>query len=135
MAVLFLLLLIAAPLGELFVLLKVGAAIGAGPTVLAVIATAMLGAVLIRAQGRAALREAQIAMEAGEPPVAQAVHGVFLLIAGAFLLTPGFITDAIGFALLIPPLRLWLGRKILRAIRARMRDGRITIMVAGDRRR
>lgn len=125
---------IAAPLAELYLLLKVGSVIGAGPTVLAVVATAVIGAALIRAQGRAALKEARAALDAGAPPVAAAVHGVFLLIAGAFLLTPGFVTDTLGFLLLIPPLRLRLGRAILRALRARMgRNGEISIVIGRPR--
>ncbi|MEL7030267.1 MAG: FxsA family protein [Pseudomonadota bacterium] len=112
-----LLLLIAAPLAEIYVLIKAGGAFGAGPTIAAVAFTALLGAFLVRSQGRQALDEARADLAEGAPPVAAAVHGVFLLVAGAFLLAPGFITDTLGFLLLIPPVRLALGRRILKALR------------------
>ncbi len=119
-------LFIATPVVELFILLKTGAAIGALPTVAAVVFTAVVGAALVRRQGRAALDEARMAMNQGETPVAPAIHGAFILVAGLFLLTPGFVTDAIGFLFLIPAVRLRIGRAILSRLRAHMGETRVT---------
>jgi len=118
-------LIVGAPLVELYVLIRAGEAFGAWPTIGATIFTAALGAILVRRQGRRALDDARADLDRGAPPVAPAVHGLFLLIAGALLLTPGFISDSIGFALLIPPVRLALGRRILEALRRA--DGVIVI--------
>jgi len=86
------------PIIEMYLLIRVGGYIGAWPTIGATIFTAALGAILVRRQGRRALDDARADLDRGAPPVAPAVHGLFLLIAGALLLTPGFISDSIGFA-------------------------------------
>ena len=88
--------------------------IGLWPTLAIVIATAFLGTWLLRAQGLAAFVRAQATMAEGRVPVEEVVHGFCLVIAGALLLTPGFLTDAVGFALFLPPVRLMLGRTALR---------------------
>ena len=72
----------------------------------------MIGAALIRRQGVGVYREAQLAMNREELPIKQLFDGFFLLIAGAMLLTPGFVTDTIGFILLVPPLRALIGWRI-----------------------
>lgn len=112
--------LVAVPVIEIALFIEIGGLIGLVPTLAAVIATAALGTMLLRAQGSGLIRRARASLERNEPPVAEVVHGVFLLAAGLLLLTPGFFTDAIGFALMIPPLRLAVGRFILRRIRARV---------------
>ena len=94
--------LVATPILELYLLIEIGSVIGAPWTILAVLATAMIGAVLIRRQGMGVLREAQASMNRQELPLKQLFDGFFLLIAGAMLLTPGFFTDTIGFILLVP---------------------------------
>ena len=104
--------LIATPILELFLLIEIGGVIGAPWTILAVVATAMIGAALIRRQGMNVLRDAQMSMGHNELPLKQLFDGFFLLIAGAFLLTPGFVTDFIGFSLLVPPLRALIGWRI-----------------------
>lgn len=104
--------LIATPILELFLLIEIGSVIGAPWTILAVVATAMIGAALIRRQGMSVLRDAQASMGRNELPLKQLFDGFFLLIAGAFLLTPGFVTDFIGFCLLVPPLRALIGWRI-----------------------
>jgi len=96
---------VAVPLAELALLIKVGEIIGVLPTVLLVIVTAMLGVTLLRIQGLTVLANARASIEAGRAPVDSVVDGVLLLVAGAFLLTPGLITDSLGFLLLIPDLR------------------------------
>ena len=117
---LLLLLFIAVPLVEIYLLLQVGGMIGAVPTIGLVVLTAAVGAVLVRAQGFSMILEVRRSLDAGEVPAVAIVEGIFLLVAGALLLTPGFVTDAIGFGCLVPPLRraliLWFIE--LRIIRA-----------------
>lgn len=113
------------PLAEIYVLLKVGSLIGALPTVGAVVLTALIGAALVRAQGFSTLAKIRDSLDRGEVPAVALVEGAFLLLAGALLLTPGFITDAIGFACLCPPLRRYLITEYLleRLIQAGGRSG------------
>lgn len=117
MRLFFFLLFIAVPLAELALLIKVGEIIGVGATILLVIATAVIGVSLLKRQGLSALEKARKTVEAGDFPVESVVDGACLLVAGAFLLTPGLITDTLGFALLIPALRRgiarWLFGKII----------------------
>jgi UPF0716 protein FxsA len=96
------------PLAEIYVLLQVGDLIGALPTVGAVVLTAVIGAALVRVQGFSTLAQIRSSLNRGEVPALALVEGAFLLLAGALLLTPGFITDAVGFACLCPPLRRYL---------------------------
>lgn len=109
---------IAVPLAELFILIEVGSVIGALPAILMCIATAAAGAALVRAQGLRTLWEVQEALRRGELPAVAMLEGVMLAIAGVLLLTPGLVTDAVGFAALVPPLRRAL---ILRGLRAHLR--------------
>jgi len=95
-------LFIIVPVAEISLLIKVGVAIGGFNTILFVILTAVLGAYLVRQQGFATITKLQQETQAGRIPALQIAEGVALLFAGAVLLTPGFITDAIGFILLIP---------------------------------
>lgn len=114
--VLIALLFFAVPLLELGLLIRVGGEIGVGWTLTLVILTAIIGAWLLRLQGLTTLQRAQRTLEQGAIPALEILEGVALLVAGALLLTPGFITDAIGFALLLPPLR----QSMLARIAARM---------------
>jgi len=102
--ILFLLFLLV-PLVEIYFLIKVGNLIGAIPTIALVVFTALLGAMLLRFQGWVTLQRTRMTMARGELPALEMLEGVLLLFAGALLLTPGFVTDAFGFALLVPPLR------------------------------
>ena len=111
------LLFIVVPLVEIYLLLEVGGIIGAVPTIGLVVLTAVAGAALVRAQGFSTIRQVRRSMEAGEIPAVAIVEGIFLLVAGALLLTPGFLTDAVGFGCLIPPLRRGL---IMRFIETRV---------------
>lgn len=96
---------IAVPLIEIGLFVQVGGAIGLWPTLAVVLATAMAGTALLRHQGLDALARVQQSMEKGEAPLEPVFDGFCLLAAGALLLTPGFFTDAVGFALFMPPLR------------------------------
>ena len=119
-----LLLFLVIPVVEIYVLLQIGGVLGAVPTVGLVVLTALVGAALMRSQGFRTLSKVQGAMAAGEVPAVQLIEGAFILVAGALLLTPGFVTDAIGFAFLFPPLRVAIIRAILsRQMRARTSGG------------
>ena len=102
---LLILLFVAVPIAEIYLLLEVGGVIGALPTIGLVVFTAVVGAALVRAQGFSTIQQVRRTMDAGELPAVAIIEGIFLLLAGALLLTPGFLTDAIGFCCLVPPLR------------------------------
>lgn len=102
---LFFLMFLVVPLLEIYFLIKMGGMVGVGLTILFVLSTAMLGAVLVRAQGFAAFARAQTQLAQGRLPTWELLEGLVLFVAGALLLTPGFFTDAVGFVLLIPPCR------------------------------
>ncbi|MGR8935531.1 MAG: FxsA family protein [Gammaproteobacteria bacterium] len=107
-----LLLFLAVPFVEIYILLQVGALLGALPTIFLVVLTAVLGAWLLRKQGFATWRRFQDSMARGEIPAYEIIEGPILLVGGALLLTPGFFTDILGFICLIPAMR----RKIAAAI-------------------
>ncbi len=98
-------LFIAIPIIEIYLLIKVGSVIGAIPTILIIIGTAVLGAYLLRAQGISTLNRVQNSLQRGEIPALEMMEGLVLLICGALLLTPGFFTDLLGFLALIPVIR------------------------------
>jgi len=104
------LIFILVPVAEIATFIEVGGLIGLWPTLACIVATAIAGVALLRQQGLSTLAQAQQAVDQGELPVEPIIHGLFLLVAGAFLLTPGFITDAVGFLLLVPPVRLAIAR-------------------------
>lgn len=115
------------PLVEIWLLIEVGTVIGAPWTIFCVVFTAVLGGLLVRAQGFITIRRIQQQLGRGEVPAIEMFEGLFLFIAGALLLTPGFFTDAIGFLCLVPPLRraLILGmlkRHIIRPVGPARRD-------------
>jgi len=114
--IIFLLIFVGAPLGELYVLIEVGGEIGAIPTIALSIFTAVLGGLLVRFQGMSVLFRAQKAMSQQEMPAIELLEGAVLLLTGFALMLPGFITDAVGFLLLITPLRRAL---IIRHLRRR----------------
>ena len=102
------------PFVEIYLLVEIGARIGAPWTILLVVLTAIVGAWLVRVQGLATWRRFQASLARNELPATALAEGLCLLIAGALLLTPGFFTDAAGFACLIPPLRRILIKHLLR---------------------
>ena len=112
MAKLFLLFLIV-PLVELYFLIEIGDTIGAGYTIFFVVLTAVIGAALVRYQGLSTFMRAQGELARQRMPAMEVIEGALLLFAGALLLVPGFVTDALGFLILVPPLRQALIRKFL----------------------
>ncbi|MEQ8746398.1 FxsA family protein [Pyruvatibacter sp.] len=107
------------PLIEIALFIEIGGAIGTVATIAIVIATAVLGASLLRQQGMSTARMAQTKLSRGEMPVEQAFDGMFLVFAGGLLLTPGFMTDAIGFSLFVPQIRGWLRGRLISAAKKR----------------
>jgi UPF0716 protein FxsA len=93
------------PFVEIYVLLEVGSLIGAFPTIFLVVFTAVLGAWLLRRQGFTTWQSFQNNLQQGVIPAYEMIEGPILLVGGALLLTPGFFTDFLGFACLIPSLR------------------------------
>jgi UPF0716 protein FxsA len=100
-----LIIFVAVPIIEIALFIQVGDAIGLWPTLATVIITAFIGTQLLRAQGLATLSNLQNSVGAGQNPMDHIAHGAMILVAGVVLLTPGFFTDAVGLALLIPPVR------------------------------
>ena len=100
------------PIIEIAVLMQVGELIGGWPTVGVVILTAWLGAIFVRQQGIATVQKLQTKMAQGQAPSEEIVAGLLLLVAGVFLVTPGFVTDAFGLSLLIPQVRKGLIKSV-----------------------
>jgi len=90
------------PFVEIYLLLQIGGIVGVLPTVFLVVFTAVLGAWLLRQQGFATWQRFQASLAQGAIPAYEMIEGPILLVGGALLLTPGFFTDAMGFACLIP---------------------------------
>lgn len=119
------LLFIVVPIAELYVIIKVGGAIGILPTLAILIADALLGSMLLRQQGRSAWRRFNAAIAEGRFPGREVADGVMIAVGGTLLLTPGFITDVFGLLLLIPPTRALFRRGTFRYLRRR------TVIVGG----
>ena len=100
------------PLLDALFLVFVATQLGAVPTVALVVLTALLGMLFVRAEGRHTVRKLQKALAKGTPPTDELTDGALLIAAGAFLLTPGLVTDAVGFLLAFPPTRI-LAREAL----------------------
>ena len=99
------LLFTALPIAEMYLLITVGGYIGVVPTILCVMLTAVIGVTLLRWQGVATLQRGMGRVTQGQLPGQEIAEGMMLAVAGALLLTPGFVTDTIGFLLLVPPVR------------------------------
>ncbi|MBL4797250.1 MAG: FxsA family protein [Oleispira sp.] len=108
------------PLIELAVILKVNSFIGIGWTLGLIIITAFVGVKLLRRQGISTLLRANQKMQQGQIPAQELAEGFLLALAGALLLTPGFVTDAIGFTLLVPATRRVLVHRVIAFITPRM---------------
>mgnify|MGYP001800287406 FL=1 len=107
---------LAVPLIEIGLFIQIGGAIGLWPTLLIVVVTAIIGTFMVRAQGAQALNQVRSSFNNMQDPSEALAHGAMILFSGALLLTPGFFTDAVGFSLLIPGVRL----AVFRGARARI---------------
>ena len=127
---------IVVPLAELAVLIAVGDVIGLWPTLLLLLVVSVAGAWLAKREGLAAWRRFQLALADGRVPTVEVADGAMILLAGALLLTPGFLTDVAGVLLLLPPTRAMARRLAprLAARRLRRRGGRRVVIVDGTAR-
>jgi UPF0716 protein FxsA len=112
------------PILELYLLIKIGGKIGAGNTVLIILATATVGAYFTKSQGFMVIRRIQKAFDEGQLPGHELLHGLFVLLGGFTLLTPGFITDFIGLSMLLPGFREIYVGLAERLIRNRIETGK-----------
>ncbi len=120
-------LFILVPLAELYLILQVGEAIGPVLTILLLAADSVLGSVLLKSQGRAVWRRFNDALATGRMPHREVQDGIAVVFGGAFLITPGFLTDILGLLLLLPPTRALIVRLAARRLARRM-----TARVAAD---
>ncbi|MGR3469178.1 MAG: FxsA family protein [Shimia sp.] len=105
------------PLIEIGLFIQVGGWIGLWPTLGIVVLTALLGTLLVRQQGTRALGDLRGSFQDLRDPTEPLAHGAMILVSAALLLTPGFFTDAVGFALLIPPVRLAIMKQARKRIK------------------
>lgn len=113
-------LILVVPVIELAVIVHVAEAIGVLPTLAFLVLVSLAGAWLVKQAGLGALRRIQDQLDRGELPAEGVVDGLVLLVAGALLLFPGFVTDALGLLLLLPPVRVLARMALIRRFRARM---------------
>jgi UPF0716 protein FxsA len=111
------------PIIEMYLLIEVGGHIGAWPTIGLVMLTAVIGIALLRLQGFATLTRGITRLQRGEVPAREMAEGILLAIAGALLVTPGFVTDGVGFALLAPAFRSRLAERLLSRVSVTGVDG------------
>jgi UPF0716 protein FxsA len=128
------LIFIVVPLAELYVIIQVGGVIGLVPTLVLLLADALLGSMLLRHQGRSAWIQFNRALAENRLPHKEVFDGILIILGGALLITPGFITDIFGFILLIPPTRAIVRGITSRIVRRRMAIG-ATIWGVGRARR
>jgi UPF0716 protein FxsA len=127
MPILLVILFIVVPILELYVIIQVGQAIGVVPTLVLLLADALLGSWLLKHEGRGAWRRFNEALAARRFPGKEVADGVLIVIGGTLLLTPGFITDIFGLFLLLPPTRA-VARRILK----RLTIGRFMVVGMGS---
>lgn len=110
----FFLLFIVLAVAEIYVLISVGGVIGTLPTIGLILLTGIIGVTMLKQQGFSVFAKLQEKMHQGQAPAQEMVEGVLLIIAGAFLITPGFVTDAIGFLWLIPKTREYFSKALIK---------------------
>jgi UPF0716 protein FxsA len=115
-----LLLFVVVPVVEIWVIVQVGQAIGIVPTLLLLLADAVVGTWLFRREGRKAWAALREAIAAGRVPAKEVADGALVVVGGAFLLSPGFVTDAVGLLCVLPPTRAFLRRALTGLVRARL---------------
>jgi UPF0716 protein FxsA len=121
------LLFVTVPLVELAILIKVSDQLGLGSTIALILITGALGAWLAREQGLVTWLKIQRDMQMGILPSGRLVDGILIFVAGVVLITPGLLTDAVGFALLIPPIRMVIKRKLRAWFERKIQSGNVSI--------
>lgn len=125
------LLFVIVPILELMLLIQLGQVVGLVPTLLLVMFTGVTGAWLARAEGMRVFFQFQKELASGRLPGQALLDGICVLIGGAFLLTPGVLTDLTGFSLLFPPTRRWIQRRIRARMERGIADGTIRVVDVG----
>jgi len=125
-----LLLFILVPAAELALLIEIGRHIGTLATLGLIAGTGLLGAALARHQGLGILKTIRQEMNAGRLPAEPMVDGIMILLAGAVLMTPGILTDALGFLILIPLTRKWIRATLWNWLKNAVRTGRVHVNVS-----
>jgi UPF0716 protein FxsA len=125
-------LFIVMPIVEMTILIKVGAVIGTLNTVGLVLLTAIVGAALLRQQGLSTLLRVNQRLNSGELPAREVAEGLILAVGGALLLTPGFVTDGIGFLCLMPGSRHWLAEQALKRLVVAGQSGSFAFRAGSD---
>ena len=120
------------PLLEVWVLVRIGQVIGPLPTVLLVGITGFVGVFLAKSQGLFVIRKLQAKLSVGEIPTDELFGGAAILVGGALLLTPGVITDLLGFSLLLPLTRKFWQSLTMKVIRKMMQQGTVNVYYSGD---
>ncbi len=115
------------PAIELFLIIKVGQSIGAANTIWLIVGTGILGAYYARQQGFRVVSSIQWKMDQGQVPGDDLVNGAMLLVGGALLITPGFITDFFGFSMIFPPTREAIKVAVKRGLEKKIREGEIRV--------
>ena len=129
---LLILLFIVVPLVELYVIIQVGQAIGALPTIGLLLLDSVLGAMLLRSQGRAVWRRFNLALAERRVPARETFDGAMVIVGGTLLLTPGFVTDVFGVLLLLPPTRAAIRRLLSGMAKRRLAAGRAVFWTFGQ---
>lgn len=124
-----LLLFVVVPLLELALLIQIGQMVGLLPTIGLVILTGIGGAALARAEGLRTMWSFRAALAEGRLPGRELWDGAAILVGGALLLTPGILTDLVGFGLLLPPTRRWIQKRIRRSLERSLRNGTLNVTV------
>lgn len=122
------------PILEIYVILQVGQAIGVLPTIALLVFDSLLGAWLMRSQGRIVWRRFTAALAEGRPPAREVLDGALVIVGGALQLAPGFVTDVLGLMLVVPPTRALVRRAMVRRL-ARRGAARAGLWAAGTPRR
>jgi UPF0716 protein FxsA len=117
---LLLLLFVVVPVVEIWVIVQVGQAIGVVPTLLLLLSDAVVGTWLFRREGRRAWAALREAIAAGRVPAKEVADGALVVVGGAFLLSPGFVTDVVGLLCVLPPTRAFLRRALTGVVRVRL---------------
>ena len=125
------LLILVVPIAELYVIFQVAGVIGGWNTLALLVLESLIGAWLLKRQGRGALRRVAQALDEGRVPGRELVDGFLLVLAGVLMITPGFLTDIVGFLLLLPPTRSLVRGVLIRRFRAG-RYGRLFTMAGGS---
>lgn len=126
------LLFVVVPILELMLLIELGQVVGLLPTLALVLLTGVTGAWLARAEGLRVFLQFQRELASGKLPGQALMDGISVLVGGAFLLTPGVLTDFVGFSLLLPPSRRWIQRRIRARLERQIADGTIRVVTTGS---